>query len=202
MKSIIGTWRLVKTLARNDAGAPMHPPYGPKPRGLVVFYPDKRMMSVLCDGRSELPPGETVREYNSYCGNYEFDGENLVTRVDASASKDRIGGEQRRFVRFEGEHMVLTQKPRPVAGRDAAPRTALGTHRRCAGELGKPSCKTRKKSGRLVDARKDDYEALSDRVWGMPELCYGEYRSSPSIARCWSRKASASPKSSPASRPP
>src|SRR6185312_9677081 len=31
---------------------------------------------------------------------------------------------------------------------------------------------------RLVDARKDDYEALSDRVWGMPELCYGEFRSS------------------------
>jgi len=30
---------------------------------------------------------------------------------------------------------------------------------------------------RLVDVRKDDYEALSDRVWGMPELCYGEYRS-------------------------
>ena len=112
MKNIVGTWRLVKTLARNDAGEPMHPPYGPKPRGLVVFYPDKRMMSVLCDGRSELPPGESVREYNSYCGNYEYDGENLVTRVDASASKDRVGGEQRRFVRFDGEHMVLTQKPR------------------------------------------------------------------------------------------
>ena len=29
----------------------------------------------------------------------------------------------------------------------------------------------------LVDARKDDYEALSDRVWEMPELCYGEFRS-------------------------
>ena len=28
-----------------------------------------------------------------------------------------------------------------------------------------------------VDARKEDYEALSDRVWGMPELCYGEIRS-------------------------
>ena len=28
-----------------------------------------------------------------------------------------------------------------------------------------------------VDARKDDYEALSDRVWGMPELAYGEFRS-------------------------
>ncbi|HMK79027.1 MAG TPA: M20 family metallopeptidase [Xanthobacteraceae bacterium] len=28
-----------------------------------------------------------------------------------------------------------------------------------------------------VDARKDDYEALSDRVWGMPEIAYTEYRS-------------------------
>jgi aminobenzoyl-glutamate utilization protein B len=29
----------------------------------------------------------------------------------------------------------------------------------------------------LVDTRKDDYEALSDRVWEMPELAYGEHRS-------------------------
>lgn len=28
-----------------------------------------------------------------------------------------------------------------------------------------------------VDVRKDDYEALSDRVWGMPEIAYTEYRS-------------------------
>ncbi len=28
-----------------------------------------------------------------------------------------------------------------------------------------------------VDARKDDYEALSDRVWGMPEIAYTEFRS-------------------------
>jgi aminobenzoyl-glutamate utilization protein B len=29
----------------------------------------------------------------------------------------------------------------------------------------------------LVDDRKPDYEALSDRVWGMPEIAYTEYRS-------------------------
>src|SRR5262245_62595247 len=29
----------------------------------------------------------------------------------------------------------------------------------------------------LVDGRKDAYEALSDRIWEMPELAYGEYRS-------------------------
>jgi hypothetical protein len=112
MKSIIGTWRLVKTSARNDAGEPMHPPYGEKPRGLLVFYPDKRMMSVLCDGRNELPAGETGREYNSYCGNYEYDGNTLITHVDASAERSRVGGDQVRFTHFEGENLVLTQKPR------------------------------------------------------------------------------------------
>src|SRR5215472_8912946 len=30
---------------------------------------------------------------------------------------------------------------------------------------------------RLVDARKDAFEALSDRIWGMPELQYAERRS-------------------------
>ena len=112
MKSIVGTWRLVKTSARNDAGEPMHPPYGEKPRGLLVFYPDKRMMSVLCDGRNELPAGETGREYNSYCGNYEYDGNTLITHVDASAERSRVGGDQVRFTHFEGENLVLTQKPR------------------------------------------------------------------------------------------
>ena len=98
-------------------------PMGEKPRGLVVFYPDKRMMSVLCDGRSELPPGETVREYNSYCGNYDYDGTNLVTRVDASASKDRVGGEQKRFVHFDRRAHGADAEAAAVAGRDAAPRT-------------------------------------------------------------------------------
>ena len=112
MRDIVGTWRLIKTAARNDNGEPMHPPYGDKPRGLLVFYADKRMMSVLCDGRGRLPDGEAVREYNSYCGNYEYDGKTLVTHVDASADPDRIGGDQVRFVAFNGEQLVLTQKPR------------------------------------------------------------------------------------------
>jgi len=30
---------------------------------------------------------------------------------------------------------------------------------------------------RLVDGHKQDYEALSDRVWEMPEICYTEFRS-------------------------
>ena len=29
----------------------------------------------------------------------------------------------------------------------------------------------------IVDERKETYEALSDRIWGMPEIAYTEYKS-------------------------
>ena len=68
-------------------------------------------MSVVCDGRKELPAGAS-REYSSYCGNYTHDGERLVTRVGAASDPTRIGGDQVRGVRFEGERMVLIPPPR------------------------------------------------------------------------------------------
>jgi hypothetical protein len=60
-------------------------PYGGKALGRVTFTADGRMMSVVCDGRKELPAGVS-REYSSYCGNYTYDGERLVTRVDAAST--------------------------------------------------------------------------------------------------------------------
>ena len=78
-----------------------------KSAGRVTFTADGRMMSVVCDGRKELPAGVS-REYSSYCGNYTYDGEKLVTRVDAASDPSRIGGDQVRGVRFEGgARMVL-----------------------------------------------------------------------------------------------
>jgi hypothetical protein len=81
--------------------------------GHVVLNADGRMMAVLCDGRRELPAG-TARDYASYCGNYTFDGARLVTRVDAAADPARIGTDQVREVRFEGERMILRPPPRQI----------------------------------------------------------------------------------------
>ena len=113
---IIGTWRLVETRARNDAGEAMHPPYGPKPMGVTVFSADGRMVAVLCDARAALSDGETEREYNSYCGTYTFDGATLVTRVDACSDPARMGSDQVRKVRFDGARLVLMPPPRPWRG--------------------------------------------------------------------------------------
>ncbi|MBV8521243.1 MAG: lipocalin-like domain-containing protein [Acetobacteraceae bacterium] len=111
MRSIVGTWRLTTATAHDANGQPLPPPYGGKGMGRVVFSADGRMMSVVCDGRAEIPPGAR-REYSSYCGNYTFDGRRLITKVDVASDPTRIGSEQVRDVRFEGDRMVLRPPPR------------------------------------------------------------------------------------------
>jgi hypothetical protein len=111
MQSIVGTWKLLHATARDAAGAARPLPYGGKALGRVTFTADGRMMSVVCDGRKELPAGVS-REYSSYCGTYTYDGERLVTRVDAASDPTRIGSDQVRGVRFVGERMVLVPPPR------------------------------------------------------------------------------------------
>jgi hypothetical protein len=112
MPSIIGTWRLVAATATDGSGQPLPPPYGGKGMGRVTFNAEGRMMAVVCDGRPVLPPG-MARDYSSYCGNYTFDGTRLVTVVDAASDPARIGSEQVRGVRFDGDRMVLRPPPRP-----------------------------------------------------------------------------------------
>ena len=69
---------------------PRPSPYGGKALGRVTFTADGRMMSVVCDGRKELPAGAS-REYSSYCGNYSYDCEKLVTRCSAAIWMRRRG---------------------------------------------------------------------------------------------------------------
>ena len=117
MASIVGTWKLVRATARDGSGAALPEPYGGKGIGRVTFTAEGRMQSVVCDGRTAMPPGET-RGYSSYCGNYTFDGKRLVTRVDAASDPSRIGSDQVRGVRFEGDLVVLSPPPRRSAGKE------------------------------------------------------------------------------------
>ncbi|MFZ3236729.1 MAG: lipocalin-like domain-containing protein [Stellaceae bacterium] len=111
MPSIVGTWKLIRASARDARGAALPAPYGGNGMGRVTFTAGGRMMSVVCDGRPELPVG-TKRDYSSYCGNYRFDGDRLVTRVDAASDPSRVGSDQARGVRFEDDRMILSPPPR------------------------------------------------------------------------------------------
>ncbi len=115
MASIVGTWRLVRAVARDADGKDLPEPYGGQGMGRVMFSADGRMMAVVCDGRHALPP-DVAREYSSYCGSYTFDGSRLVTRVDAASDSSRIGSDQVRDVRFEDGCMVLRPPTRAYGG--------------------------------------------------------------------------------------
>ena len=116
-QSIVGTWRLVRARSTGADGQPLPAPYGGEAAmGRAIFGANGRMMAVLCDGRPTLPEGVS-REYNSYCGNYTFDGKQLITRVDASSAATRLGSDQVRDVRFEGGLMVLRPPQRPYGER-------------------------------------------------------------------------------------
>lgn len=103
---MIGTWRLVEAVALDQSGVVIGLPYGPCPMGRLVLSDTGRMMAVLCDGRNQMPDGET-RGYASYCGNYVIEGDLLVTTVDAALIADRIGGDQRRHMAMRGDKLVL-----------------------------------------------------------------------------------------------
>ncbi len=115
MNTIIGTWRLVRAFTRDTDGRELPPPYGGHGMGRAAFGADGRMMAVLCDARAEIPGGGK-REYASYCGNYTFDGKQLITRVDCTLEPARLGGDQIRDVRFEDGLMVLRPPARSYGG--------------------------------------------------------------------------------------
>jgi hypothetical protein len=111
---VVGVWKLVGGTTTDPSGNKVGVPYGPRGMGLVSLTADGRMMAVLVDGRPTLPDGK--RDYSSYCGNYTFDGSTLITTVDAASDPSRMGSQQVRKVRFEGERMILVPPDREEGG--------------------------------------------------------------------------------------
>jgi len=112
---VVGVWRLVGGVMTDPSGRKVGVPYGPRGMGRRSLAADGRMMAVLVDGRARLPDGAR-REYASYCGNYTFDGSTLITTVDAALDPARMGSQQVRKVRFDGDRMILVPPDRDEGG--------------------------------------------------------------------------------------
>ena len=113
--NVVGVWKLAGGSMTDPSGKQLGVPYGPRGMGLVTLTADGRMMAVLVDGRARLPDG-VKREYSSYCGNYTFDGSTLITTVDAASDPARLGTQQVRKVRLDGDRMILVPPEREEGG--------------------------------------------------------------------------------------
>jgi hypothetical protein len=123
MSKHVGTWRLVRAEAVDADGRPVAAPFGGENViGRVVLTADGRLSASIVDARATIPPGES-REYSCYAGAYTFDGQTLVTTVDAASDPARMGTRQVREVSFEGDLMVLRPPLRSYGGKPAERRT-------------------------------------------------------------------------------
>ena|SRR4051794_3266259 len=114
MNDFIGIWKLVRVRAFDAEGNEVEPALGPEPMGVVQMTAN-RIVGVTADGRAEMPPGLSQRTYGSYTGQYEFDGQTLVTHVDG-ASRPEAFGDQVRQVTFEGPNRVVLRPPPTASG--------------------------------------------------------------------------------------
>lgn len=123
MSKHVGTWALARAEAVDAEGRPVAPPFGGgKVIGRLVLTDDGRMSAAITDARTTIPEGQT-REYSCYAGAYTFDGQTLVTTVDACSDPARMGTQQVREVSFEGDQMVLRPPLRSYGGKPAERRT-------------------------------------------------------------------------------
>ncbi|MSP04692.1 MAG: hypothetical protein EXR05_05510 [Acetobacteraceae bacterium] len=110
---IVGTWRLVRAVSRDEHGKELPPAYDGKGLGRIVVTADGRMAVMMIDGRATVPGGEK-REYSGYSGTYTYNGTQLVTHVDCAPDPSRIGTDQVRGVRFENGMMILRPPARQL----------------------------------------------------------------------------------------
>ena len=110
-QAIVGTWKLIEARAYDDAGHELAPPFGPTPMGIAVFSTE-RLIVVVADGRTSLPPDAPPRGFVSYTGNYQFDGTKLVTHADG-ASNPTMLKDQVRSIEFTGKDRYVA---RPISG--------------------------------------------------------------------------------------
>ncbi len=123
---LIGAWRLVTYEAL--AGDEVSYPLGEDASGYIMYTPDGYMsVLIMAAGRANFASddilGGTDAEklaaagtFISYCGEYEFLGDRVVHKIETAFYPNRVGTEQVRYVRLEGDEIVLTTPPMVIHG--------------------------------------------------------------------------------------
>ena len=87
-------------------------PYGPDPRGAIVFGPGRVAGVVVASGRA--PPADEAgmaavfRGMMAYSGRFTVEGDRIVTEVDAAWHPAWEDTRQIRFFELEGDRLTLT----------------------------------------------------------------------------------------------
>jgi hypothetical protein len=117
-QKIVGTWALVSVVYEDQETKARTPVLGEHPRGRQIATADGRWLAlVTADGRpvptTDQERAQALRTMIAYTGRYRVEGGKVITKVEAAWNEAWVGGEQTRFIRFEGDRLFIESPPMP-----------------------------------------------------------------------------------------
>lgn len=109
---VIGIWKLVSFEWEWQATGERAPQMGKNPTGYIILAPEGRMMVILTSEGRKSPKTDQDRidlfkSIIAYTGMYRLEGDKWITKVDVSWLPERIGTEQVRFFRVDGDRLQV-----------------------------------------------------------------------------------------------
>jgi hypothetical protein len=114
--AIVGTWKLVSVVYEDAQTKERTPVLGEHPRGYQIATAEGRWLAlVTADGRpipkTDEERAQALRTMIAYTGRYRIEDGKVITKVDAAWNEAWVGGEQVRFIRFEGSDLLHIESP-------------------------------------------------------------------------------------------
>ena len=113
---IVGTWKLVAVAYEDAKTGERTSVLGEHPRGYQIATPQGRWLAlVTADGRpvpkTDEDRAKALRSMIAYSGRYRVEDNKVITKVEVAWNEAWVGGEQVRFLRFEGDDVLNIESP-------------------------------------------------------------------------------------------
>ena len=116
--AIVGTWKLVSVVYEDQTTKERTPVLGEHPRGRQIATADGRWLALVTAENRPVPTNDSERaraltSMIAYTGRYRVEDGKVITKVEAAWNEAWVGGEQTRFIRFEGDRLFIESPPMP-----------------------------------------------------------------------------------------
>jgi hypothetical protein len=122
-QKIVGTWKLVSVVYEDQETKARTPVLGEHPTGRQIATADGLWLAlVTAEGRpvpkTDEERAQALRTMIAYTGRYRVEEGKVITKVEAAWNEAWVGGDQTRFIRFEGDRLFIESPPMPHPNQD------------------------------------------------------------------------------------
>jgi hypothetical protein len=125
---LLGVWKLESSYLEVKATGEKKSIYGEKPKGYIIFTPEKRLAAIITAEQRDKPNRDedciaAFRSMLAYSGIYRVEGDKWITKVDVAWNEAWTGTEQVRTFRLDGDTLTVTSMWQPNVNLPDKPET-------------------------------------------------------------------------------